>query len=77
MNRDGFHQEKITGHTTAVCRALRRLGRDRDYCFLDAERNAEGRMSGGNYSDPELMALAVSKLCEEQWSPEQISTRSN
>jgi len=77
MNRNGSQQKEIAAvigkHPSTVCRELRRLGMDRDYCFLDAQRDADRRMNGGKCSDSKLLALAVSKLREEQWSPEQIS----
>lgn len=77
MSRNGSQQKEIAEaigkHPSTVSRELRRLGRDRDYCFLDAQRDANGRKHGGKCCDPELLALAASKLREEQWSPEQIS----
>jgi IS30 family transposase len=41
MSRNGSQQKEIAEaigkHSSTVSRELRRLGRDRDYCFLDAQ----------------------------------------
>jgi IS30 family transposase len=77
MSPNGSQQKEIAEaigkHPSTVSRELRRLGRGRDYCFLGAQRDANRRRHGGECCDPGLLALAASKLREEQWSPEQIS----
>lgn len=77
MNRNGSPQieiaKAISKHPSTVSRELRRFGACRDYCFVDAQRDAESETNGGKRCDPALLALAAIKLREEQWSPEQIS----
>jgi IS30 family transposase len=79
MNRKGSAQkevaEAIGKHPATVCRELRRLGHGVDYCFVAAQREAEGLRQGGKRSDEALLALAEGRLREEPWSPQQISAK--
>lgn len=79
MNRKGSPQKEIAEaigkHPATVCRELRRLGQGVGYCFVAAQREAEGLRQGGKRSDEALLALAESRLREEQWSPQQISAK--
>lgn len=65
--------EAIGKHPSTVSRELRRLGEDVAYCFVAAQQHAEERRGGGKRVDAALLALAETKLREEQWSPEQVS----
>jgi IS30 family transposase len=77
MNRNGSPQNEIANaigkHPSTVSRELRRLGVCRDYCSVEAQRDAESKTNGGKRCDAALLDLAASKLREDQWSPEQIS----
>lgn len=77
MHRNGSQQKDIAQtigmHPSSVSRELRRLGEKHRYSCLKAQRHAEERFSAGKRCDTQLLTLAESKLCEEQWSPQQIS----
>ena len=77
MSINGYPQieiaKAISKHPSKVSRELRRFGACRDYCFVEAQRDAESETNGGKRCDPALLGLAAIKLREEQWSPEQIS----
>lgn len=77
MNRNGSPQKEIADaigkHPSTVSRELRRLGVCWNYCFVEAQRDAQSKTNGGKRCDAALLDLAASKLREEQWSPEQIS----
>ncbi|GAA5483930.1 IS30 family transposase [Haloferula sargassicola] len=77
MNRNGSEQKEIAEvigkHPSTVSRELRRLGEATRYCCVAADRHACSLMGGGKPVDTALLAIAETKLREEQWSPEQIS----
>lgn len=77
MNRNGSDQKEIAGaigkHPSTVSRELRRLGEAPAYCFASADRHARSLNGGGKPVDAAVLAVAETKLREEQWSPEQIS----
>ena len=78
MNRNLSPQKEIAKaikvSTSTVSRELRRCGMTREnYCDVAAQRHAESREWQGLRIAPELLEQVEAKLCEEQWSPEQIS----
>lgn len=77
MNRNGSPQNEIADaigkHPSTVSRELRWLGVCRDYCSVEAQRDAESKTNGGKRCDAALLDLAASKLREDQWSPQQVS----
>lgn len=61
-------------HSSTVGRELGRAGMNREtYCHLTAQKDADSREWAGRTLAPELLLAFETKLCAEQWSPEQIS----
>jgi transposase, IS30 family len=78
MNRNFSPQKDIAKaigvSASTVCRELRRSGMTRQtYCHVVAQQHAESRDWQGFRIAPELWKQVETKLCEEQWSPQQIS----
>ena len=69
-----FIARTIRVHSSSVGRELKRAGMNRQtYCHLTAQKDADAREWAGRTLPPELLLAVESKLCSEQWSPEQIS----
>jgi len=78
LSRQQSSQESIARTvgmpSSSVGRELQRAGMNRDtYCHLTAHKDAAWRAGAGQRMAPELWQAVETKLCAEQWRPEQIS----
>lgn len=69
-----FIARTIGVHSSTVGRELQRAGMNRQtYCHVTAQKDADSREWAGRTIAPEILLAVETKLCAEQWSPEQIS----
>ena len=69
-----FIAQTIGVHSSTVGRELQRAGMNRQtYCHVTAQKDADSREWAGRTIAPEILLAVETKLCAEQWSPEQIS----
>ncbi|MDX2291187.1 MULTISPECIES: IS30 family transposase, partial [Streptomyces] len=81
LHSAGLTQAAIGAHIgrdqSVISRELRRNGTGAGYCCRQAERQATERRQAASAPprklDDRLLALIVSKLRQEEWSPQQIS----
>ena len=77
MGRNGFKQHQIAetlGRSrSTVSRELQRPRKASAYCHKDADAHAKEQTGGGQRVDESLLAIAETKMREDQWSPEQTS----
>jgi IS30 family transposase len=80
LSRQSCSQEFIARtigvHSSSVGREFKRAGMNRQtYCHLAAQKDADSHEWAGRNIAPELWLAVEAKLCAEQWSPEQISSK--
>lgn len=81
LSRQGLTQKaiakRIGSHQSVVSRELKRNQGLRGYRFKQAQTKSDERRKAASAParkmTPDVIAIIEAKLCEEQWSPEQIS----
>jgi len=69
MNRNGSARNEIAKsirkHPSTGSRGLRRLGACRDYCFVEAQRDADSKTNGGKRCDPGILERKLNRRPRE------------